>query len=234
LALADTRFDHGGTGLKVGILVPTLGRADKIGPLASNIADTTPVGSYSLIFVLDHADRESREAVKEAEFCRFVLCDGSYPVKTNAGYAASNDEFILPTADDVWFRDGWLAAVLNEFENPGVHVVGTDDLTPATADRSHATMPVIRRSYIEDPGCVWRRPGEVFSTELHHNFCETMVWQLAVHRGVTAWAEDAVIEHRHHAWGTREPDATDAKGNGRGWEHDRQIFEAARSEWLRS
>ena len=118
-------------------------------------------------------------------------------MKTNAGYRASNDEFILPTADDVWFRPGWLEAVLAEFENPDVHVVGTDDTTPATADRTHATMPVIRRSYIEQPGCVWKRPGVVFRPELKHNFCETEVWQLAEHRGVAAWAEGAVIEHRH-------------------------------------
>lgn len=217
--------------MKIGILIPTLNRPESIEPLASNIAETTPVGFYSLIFVLDHADRESREAVRRAEFSRFILCDGTYPVKTNAGYAASNDEFILPTADDVWFRDGWLDAVLAEFENPNVQVVGTDDTTPATADRTHCTMPVIRRSYIEDPGCVWKRPGVVFRPELHHSFCETEVWQLAEHRRVAAWAEDAVIEHRHPDWGTRELDDTDRKGNRQGWDEDKALFERAKAEW---
>jgi glycosyltransferase involved in cell wall biosynthesis len=219
--------------VKLGILVPTLNRPESIEPLASNIADTTPVGLYSLIFVLDYADHESREAVRRAEFSRFILCDGTYPRKTNSGYLASNDEFILPTADDVWFRPGWSEAVLAEFENPNVQVVGTDDTTPATADRTHATMPVIRRSYIEHPGCVWGLPGVVFRPEFHHNFVENEVWQLAAHRGVTAWS-DAVIEHRHPDWGTRELDATDEKGNRQGWDRDRATFEARKAEWSRS
>lgn len=216
--------------MKVGILVPTLNRPESIGSLASNIADTTPLGSYSLIFVLDHGDQASREAVKAAEFCRYILCDGTYPRKTNAGYAASNDDLILPTADDVWFREGWLEAVEDVFTDPHVQVVGTDDTTPATADRTHATMPVVRRSYIEDPGCVWQRPGVVFRPELKHNFCETEIWQLAEHRGVAAWS-DAVIEHRHPDWGTREADSTDEKGNRQGWDHDREIFERVKAEW---
>ncbi len=218
--------------MNVGILVPTLDRPESIGPLASNIADTTPLGSYSLIFVLDHGDQASREAVKAAEFCRYILCDGTYPRKTNAGYAASNDDLILPTADDVWFREGWLEAVEDVFTDPHVQVVGTDDTTPATADRTHATMPVIRREYIEDPGCTWGRPGEVFDSRLRHNFCETIVWQLAEHRGVAAWS-DAVIEHRHPDWGTRELDDTDRKGNRQGWDEDRALFEQVKAEWSR-
>ena len=214
----------------IGILVPTLGRAHSIVPLAENIAETTPRDRYSLIFVLDHSDLGSREAAKEAPQSRYVLCDGTYPRKVNSGYLASNDDLILPTADDVWFREGWLEAVEDVFTDPHVQVVGTDDTTPATADRTHATMPVVRRSYIEDPGCVWQRPGVVFRPELHHCFCETEIWQLAEHRGVAAWS-DAVIEHRHPDWGTREADSTDEKGNRQGWDHDREIFERVKAEW---
>lgn len=230
MALEDSRSGNG----RVGILVPTLNRPESIGPLASNIADTTPVGSYSLIFVLDHADRESREAAKAAEFCRYILCDGTLPVKTNAGYRASNDEFILPTADDVWFRAGWLDAVLDEFENPRVHVVGTDDTTPSTAARDFATMPVIRRSYIENPGCVWEEPGNVFHEGYHHNALEVEVCHLAQHRGCWSWADDAVIEHRHPDWGTRELDATDERGNRQHRDEDRALLERRRAEWSRS
>lgn len=233
MALPNCRVCDGGTSLKIGILIPTLNRPESIGPLASNIADTTPLGAYSLIFVLDHGDHESREAVKAAEFCRYILCDGTYPVKTNAGYVASNDDLILPTADDVWFREGWLESVEDVFTDPHVQVVGTDDTTPATADRTHATMPVIRRSYIEDPGCVWNDPGKVFWEGYHHTHVETEVWQLAEHRGVAAWS-DAVIEHRHPDWGTRDADSTDEKGNRQGWDEDRAAFEARKAEWSRS
>lgn len=228
--MEDSRSGNG----RIGILVPTLNRPESIGPLAANIAETTPVGRYQLIFVLDHADRESREAVRSAEFCRYILCDGSLPVKTNAGYRASNDEFVLPTADDVWFRAGWFEAVLAEFENPAVHVVGTDDTTPSTASREFATMPVIRSSYIEDPGAVWNEPGIVFWEGYHHNAVELETCGLAQHRDCWAWAEDAVIEHRHPDWGTRELDDTDWKGNRQERDLDRARFEARQTEWSRS
>lgn len=227
--MEDLRSGNG----RVGILVPTLNRPESIGPLASNIASTTPLGSYSLIFVLDHADHESREAVKAAEFCRYILCDGTYPVKINAGYRASNDELILPTADDVWFREGWLEAVEDAFTDPHVHVVGTDDTTPSTADRSMATMPVIRREYIEHPGAVWNEPGIVFWEGYHHNAVELETCRLAQHRGCWTFADDAVIEHRHPDWGTREEDDTDRKGNRQGRDEDRARFEVRQAEWLR-
>lgn len=230
MASAHSRPGNG----RIGILVPTLGRPEKIGPLASNIADTTPQDRYRLIFVLDHADQDSRQAVHEAEFCRSILCDGRYPVKTNAGFRASNDEFVLPTADDVWFRAGWLEAVVAEFADLSVHVVGTDDTTPSTADRTMATMPVLRSSYVNDPGAAWGETGTVFHEGYHHNFVEAETCALATSRGCFGWAEDAVIEHHHPDWGTREMDETDRRGNRQNWQADRALFEARRAEWLRS
>jgi glycosyltransferase involved in cell wall biosynthesis len=221
----------------IDILIPTVGRAERLVPLLDNINETTPE-RHSVIFVLDEGDQESREAVmsygKPTTCGYIVLQDGTYPVKVNAGHRFGEGDLVLPTADDVLFHAGWLEAAIAVLADPSVQVVGTDDLSPATADRTHATMPVLRRSYIDAPGAVWGETGTLFHEGYRHNFCETELWQLAAHRGVTGWAEGAVIEHLHPAWGKRPEDATDEKGNKQGWEEDEALFRERREQWSRS
>ena len=101
---------------------------------------------------------------------------------------------------------------MQEFAN-WVCVVGTNDLSPATENGEHVTMPIVRRSYIEDPGAVLGERGTVFNEDYHHNFVETELWQLARYRKVTRWSKEIVIEHLHPDWGKREEDATDAEGD---------------------
>jgi hypothetical protein len=224
----------------IDILIPTLGRAEVLPGLVTNIFEATEQGAFHVLFVLDQDDTESHEAVRGIlrehgdTAVGHVVCDGSYPAKTNYGARYSFGELVLPTADDVRFEEGWLEAVAAAFEEPAVQVVGTDDLSPATADRTHATMPIVRRSYVEDPGAAFEEPGTIFHPGYMHNYSETELWQLAEHRGVTAWADGAVIEHLHPDWGKRGLDATDERGNRRGWEHDEGLFRARHKQWSRS
>lgn len=225
----------------IDILIPTLGRAEALCPLVDNIAAVTS-GAYWIWFVCDQDDQDSQEVAKGLGPARRVMPmvhDGSYPEKTNWAFAQSEggntlNPLVLPTADDVRFHDGWLEAVEATFKDPDVQVIGTDDLSPATANREHATMPVLRRSYVKGEGSVWGEIGTIFHEGYRHNFCETETWQLALHRGVTAWAEGAIIEHLHPAWGKRAEDATDEKGNKQGWEADEALFRSRREQWLRS
>lgn len=217
----------------IDILIPTLGRAHLLGTVSANVAETTSL-PHRLLFVLDEDDDESRAAVHRAG-AEFTFHNGTYPEKINAGFAHTDGELVLPTADDVRFYPGWLEAVLAVLEaEPRVAVVGTDDLSPATADRTHATMPVLRRSYCKDPGAVWGETGSVFFEGYRHNFCETETCQLAQHRGLWAFAEDSKIEHLHPAWAKREIDDTDRRGNLVGWEEDERLFARRRARWSRS
>lgn len=223
----------------IDILVPTLGRPYALEPLLANVTRVTPQSEFRVIFVADVADAPSLEVLSRICGCgtngdTFLVRDGTYPEKINAACRAGRGDLVLPTADDVVFHAGWLEAALAALQDPAVQVLGTDDLSPATASREHATMPILRRSYIDSPGAVWGEAGTVFNKGYSHNFCETETWQLALHRGVTGWAEDCVIEHLHPAWGKREIDETDRKGNLSGWEEDQARFEARRREWSRS
>lgn len=219
--------------MRIAILIPTLGRADALAPLLQNLRQVTEF-RYRVYFVVDRGDQETRHVLETMPGFDFttVLCDGTYPVKTNAGYAAAADEeLVLPTADDVVFHDGWLRAALKRFEDPAVQVVGTNDLTPATRDGRLATMPILRRSYVDEQGAAWGERGTVFHEGLHHNFVDRELWELAQHRGVAVFEPESVIEHRHHGWGTREADETDAKGNQQGWDADKALFEQRRAQW---
>jgi len=206
--------------VNVAILVPTLGRADALGPLLQNLRQVTEF-RYRVYFVVDREDHETRHALEAMPGFDFVtvVCDGTFPEKTNAGYRASTEELVAP-----------LEAVLPHFE-AGWQVVGTYDCTPATEEGWHATMPILRRSYIEDPGAVWGEPGKVFYERFHHSFVETELWQLALHRDVAIFERESVIEHRHPVWGTREADETDAKGNGRNWDADEALFVRRKEQW---
>lgn len=219
--------------MKVAILIPTLGRAHVLEQLIENIADTTPGGRYLTIFVIDHDDTDTCSELHRLN-AWWVFKDGTYPVKTNAGYAASQHlPLILPTADDVVFHNGWYEAAIEVFQDERVQVVGTRDLTPVTDSGQHSTMPIVRRSYIEGPGAVWGEPGKVFHEGYHHGWVETELWQLACHRGVARFVPGSVIEHCHPDWGTRPRDATDEKGNVRFKGEDNALFNRRQAEWIR-
>ena len=214
----------------IDILIPTLGRSHILADLVANIKDTTPL-PHIIICVLDSDDADSWHTAEPLDVT-IIQCDGSYPVKINAGFSSTSSEYVLPTADDVTFYPDWLENALAEFEDdPTIQVVGTDDLSPVTADRNHATMPILRRSYVESPGAAWQETGTVFHERYQHNFVETETCQLAQNRNVWSFAELSIIEHNHPAWGKRQSDTTDAKGNEQGWQADEFLFKTRRAQW---
>ena len=155
----------------ISILVPTLGRPDALAPLIHSIRATTPTDCYEIVFVLDSDDRPTHEALHAypGHDVRIVVGDGTYPQKTNMGFDESEGDLILPTADDVRFHPGWYELAMQEFAN-WVKWSG-NDLSPATEGGEHVTMPIVRRSYIEDP-CRAGERGTVFNEDYHHNFVE--------------------------------------------------------------
>ncbi len=223
--------------MKISILVPTLGRPNAILPLLRSSAAATAPGAASIIFILDREDPETHKEIAAAHRAGWqfgtVFEDGTYPHKVNAGVVASSEPLVLPTADDVVFHPLWLEHALAAFQ-PGIDVVGTNDLTPITADGTHATMPIVRRSYIEQPGAAFAEPGALFHEGYHHNRCETETCQLAMHRGVWRFCAESIIEHRHHSWGSREIDETDRKGNLQNRQADEALFVEREAAWRQS
>lgn len=223
--------------MNVAILIPTLGRVDVLPGLLENIRETTPAGKYCVYFVLDSDDRESWEVCRRlsggAGDVVLVEGDGTYPVKIGIGVQASTEPLIAPLADDIVFHPRWYEAMAARFDDQAVEVVGTLDLTPATVNGKNVTMPIVRRSYVEDPGAAHDEPGVLFHTGYHHNAVERELWQLAKHRGVAVFEPESVIEHKHPSWNSREADDTDRKGNQSNWDADLALYHARERLWRR-
>jgi len=221
---------------EMSIVIPTLWRSHLLGRLVWNIVKTTPPGAFYIYFVVDQADDMTGMFLKRLDgpFTAVETKRRGYPPAVNTGVSAGEEPFVTITNDDVSFHDGWYQAVMDAFAD-GVDVVAPDDLSPSTANHDNCTMPIVRRSYIDDPGGAWQEPPGVAMHEgYHHNFAETELWQLAEHRGVAKFVDTCVIEHHHPDWGKREMDDTYAEGAKQRWNEDAALFEQRRQEWRQS
>lgn len=214
--------------MHLAVVVPTKGRQTALAPLAANIDVTAE--DVDVLFVLDPDDQESWDAVDDLD-CLAMEFDGGYPQKANAGFKATKSELVLIAGDDVIFHDGWYEAALEAFEPGWVGVVAANDMSPMAG--VNATFPIVRRAYIEKIGGAWGELGTVYHDGYLHNFCDTELWGLALHRNVGRYAPECRVEHLHPAWGKAEVDDTYREGglNSRGWAHDEQLFAAREAEW---
>jgi hypothetical protein len=214
----------------IAIVIPTYGRVHKLEALTTNIAQTTVGRPHLPLFIVDPDDRDTCTTLHHLN-APFVFHAGTYPQKSNAGFRASDNEVILIAGDDVIFHDGWFDAAISAFDDPEAGVVGGPDLSPVTENGQNVTMPIVRRSYINDPGGAWGETGTVLHEGYHHNWSETELWHLAQHRGRARFAEGCVIEHRHPTWGKGELDDTYQRGAFSNEPTDAALFNRRRSQW---
>jgi glycosyltransferase involved in cell wall biosynthesis len=218
--------------MSIAIVVPTLNRPELLRPLVENIARTTRA-PRTVLFVVDEDDLESRRVVTNTRGASLLIHDGTYPEKTNAGVRATKEELLLLANDDVVFHSGWYRTARKAFTN-GVAVVGPNDLSPTTEGGLNATFPIVRRSYIEDPGGAWGERGVALHEGYHHNWSETELWMLAQERGVAKHVPECIIEHVHPDWAKADMDETYWRGAYSSREEDEVLFSQRRDEWLSS
>jgi glycosyltransferase involved in cell wall biosynthesis len=219
---------------EIAIVIPTKGRDRKLFPLLWNIVQTTPTGVFEVYFVVNEDDGASRRIVMGmAGPVHLVLTDEpGYPKAVNVGIRASNEPLIAIVNDDVKFHNGWWDG-LRKVLTPKVKVVASNDLSPHTANGDACTQPIVRREYIVSPGGAYGEPGIAMHEGYVHNFSETELWELALYRGVAAFAPECVIEHVHPDWGKAELDDTYMEGSRRpgGWEHDHILYLQREALW---
>jgi glycosyltransferase involved in cell wall biosynthesis len=214
----------------IDIICPTLNRPHLLKPLAENIMQVTRA-RYRLVFVVDEDDEESRKVARRVRFAQTLVHSGTYPEKINAGVRAGKAPLVLLANDDVVFHRRWFTEANHAFRN-GVQVVGPNDLSPSTEGHNNATMPIVRRSYIEDPGGAWGEKGTALHEGYHHQYSETELWQLAEHRGVAKFVPKCIVEHVHPDWGKAEMDETYWRGAYTNQAEDEALFSERRDLWL--
>jgi len=190
------------------IIVPTLNRAAKMRPLAENIRDATQA-DVAVMFVAEEGDGESQAEVKSLAVTVTNRRKANWAGAVNSGYATAVNggvafTHVLPGADDLWFEDGWDEAALAALgRDKKLRVAGTNDLhNAAVLAGVEATAYLIDRRYVDGVGGVADQPPGVVQCEDYlHNFTDTEFVATARARGVWTPCLEAVVEHRHPAFG---------------------------------
>lgn len=215
---------------ELAIVIPTLGRSEKLGPLVENITKTTP--EFMVLFVLDPDDEPSWEVVGELIKRNPAVSayekGGTLAVKTNAGVRATSEPWVLLAGDDVYFHPGWYEAAMSRAEE-GIGVIGTNDLhNPAVQRGEYATQILIARWYVEK-GTI-DGPG-VLHEGYHHNCVDVELCETAMARDAYAHAHNSIIEHLHPLWGKGDMDATYERGGFANVDADEALLRERRALW---
>lgn len=236
----------------VSVLIPVLGRPDRVVPLLESLMDEPRATPVFLVSPDDDAEIDAIENAAsvtvvaygdEPEVCELTTPNiivaivewdpgpGDYAKKINLGYQLTKTPWLLLGADDLCFHPGWLDAAIKVSEDTGCGVISTNDLgNPAVIAGRHATHPLVARWYVEECGASADGPGIVYHEGYDHQFCDTELTAVARARGCFAAAPESIVEHLHPFWGKGVKDATYEKGMRAG-AADQILFNQRRRMW---
>lgn len=191
---------------------------------------------HRLLFLASTEDTDTIKAIEKmgAEFELFSgpPASGQYAKKINLGYRKTEHPWLLLGADDVVFHPGWAEEALR-VAGDKFHVVSTNDKANYFVRQGLlATHSLIRRTYADDPGCSLDGPEQIYHEGYSHNFVDCELSVLARQREVFVFAKNAVLEHRHPAFGRAEHDKTYELGF-RDFADDRYLFVERMNQYSR-
>jgi len=185
------------------ILVPMLGRAETIERLMVSINNTVP--KARTLFIVSSGDHEVIKTLKEQDLEYIVTFQarvGDYAKKINLGYNLTKEPLIFTGASDIFFRMGWFEAAVAKFNDPNVHVVGTNDLAnPRVIQGLHSTHTLVTREYVKKNGLVDGEPDKILYEGYVHEFVDDEMVATAKLRGAWAFCKEAIVEHFHPSAG---------------------------------
>ena len=220
----------------IDILLPVLGRPQSAQPLVDNIHENTSV-EHRILFLCSRDDTAQIEACFATDARTVVM---QYPAgqadfsrKINAGFHATNQEWVFMGADDLTFEPHWDTTAL-KLAGDRFHVVGTNDLANAQVKRGQfGTHCLIRRRYItEQGGTADQGHGTVLHEGYDHNFVDRELCHVAQSRGVFVFARHSRVKHSHYLWKTAAKDDTYRKAL-RHYQDDYRLFLSRAHLWGR-
>lgn len=210
----------------VAVLIPVLGRPERVEPLMRSLRSSQRVLRLEPMFACSGGDRDQIDAVKETGY-RMVMVEGPYPgdyaLKMEVMAEVSGCPWLFLAADDLCFCEGWADEAVAEGLRRGKRVIGTNDLgNPDVVKGRHSTHTMIHRSYVEEHG-TWDDPQHWLHLGYHHNFVDTELIETAKARDEFVAATGAHVEHLHPHWKKGEMDATYERGLSH-FEADQRLF----------
>jgi glycosyltransferase involved in cell wall biosynthesis len=202
---------------EIAILVPVLGRPQRVEPLLDSIDRATTI-PHRVVFIASDDDVHEIDALYKTGRgdILMLLLDGpepgDYARKINTGYRETSEPWLFQASDDLLFHPGWDTAALAVAKRTDKGVIGTNDLgNPLTMRGRHATHSLIARWYADEHGTIDRK-GEILHEGYHHCWVDNELVQTAWHRHQFAFARDSHVEHLHPIWHKGEDDDTYRRG----------------------
>lgn len=218
----------------IDVLVPTFGRAERLGKVAANIRAATTV-EHRVVFVVESDDPDSVAAADEHGDATVINTRArNYSGAATCGYRALPAPYLFAGADDLHFHPGWAEAALEVMGAAGrVEVVGTNDLcNPYVAQGFHATHYLVARSYLDrDGGCVDEGPGSFLFDGYSHQFTDTEFIATTKARARFMPCLDSIVEHMHFTVGKSARDDTYDRAYAE-LDADEALYMARRELWF--
>lgn len=228
--------------MSVLVVVPVLGRPDRVNPLADSLLESQGDVHLRLLFVVspnDHREwvaicgRRQQKGDIDALMVDWDPGPADWARKINAAYRDSSESWIFTGADDLCFCPGWADRALECAEETGAQVIGTNDLgNPRVTNGSTATHNLVAREYADFRGTI-DGPGAVVAEAYDHNFVDDELVHTAKQRQTWTFCEAAEVPHLHPNWGGADWDETYEKGL-KGFSADRRIFHQRRRRMIRA
>lgn len=212
----------------IDVVIPTVGRPDRLADLAFNVIDRTP-NLASLTFVVEEDDEPSIMAIMAipSPKVQWFVNEGprTYAGAINTAAARCKADWLFTGADDLAFHANWDTAALRLAAATRAKVIGTNDLgNGAVLAGHHSTHSLVSMDYVRAGLCtVDGIPGKVLH-DYDHNYVDTELVAVAKARGVYVHCHAAKVEHLHPFWGKGESDATYEAGMAH-FDDDKAEFE---------
>lgn len=209
---------------ELAVLIPTLGRAERLLGLLENIHAVTQT-PHEVYFIAEKGDPETVKTLLDSSA---VLIHGSYgscAKAMNEGYRISTEPYVFTGNDDLRFHEGWDTAALEALED-GKHVCGTND-----GNNRMTCFALVRRSFIESQSGVFDKPDTLWH-EYQSQYCDTELADYAQHRGVWTEAPESLTEHLHWEFGKGDRDHPNYVKGRALCEADHRTFVERRKRWL--
>lgn len=215
----------------IDILIPTIGRAHRIGRIAANITDATT--EPNVVFITETHDTATIGAIETAGYIPIINTHTpNYAGAIQTGYEHTSNRYVFLGADDLYFHQGWDVEAIGRMDG-WVTIVGTNDLlNPYVTQGTHSTHSLIDRDYIDTiGGVIDQPPGTVLNTIYSHQYTDTEFIGTAKARARFRPCLESVVEHLHAYSGKGEkPDATTAKAFVHA-DEDSAIYDSRQHLW---
>lgn len=196
----------------IDVVIPTFGRSDRLAEVAFDVINNSR-NVARVMFVVEEDDTASIEAVWSipSPLVSLHCNDGerTYAGAINSAAKVVTAPWMFTGADDLHFHRGWDESALRLAAATGAKVIGTNDLGhPAVLAGKHSTHSLVSMDYVRQVGATADATPGVVLFNYHHNFVDTELCAVAMHRGVYAHAHASRVEHMHPVWGKAQGDAT--------------------------